>query len=251
MSLIGSNTNLGSGIRAISLFASVAVHAMVLAGIPALIGETGTGPAASSSSLHLSVYRTDPADDIPKDNQDHNPLEQVRAQPPVHSQQDPNIVQQQRPLPDVLKARATSTKAPVKQDPKDIPAPSTTAAPQPASNKMGADVKKIQPVQVATSGRTPRLTRNYQSTLQRIIERHKYYPLEARRNGMEGTSTVAFTISNNGSISGITLTKSSGISLLDHAAIQTIRRIGNAPPLPDDIRRSQWRFAIPIAYNLK
>jgi protein TonB len=106
-------------------------------------------------------------------------------------------------------------------------------------------------LQIATSGRYSSHTRDYRSALLRLVERYKFYPPPARRMGMEGTSTVAFSVSRNGNISGIALARSSGRTLLDQAALQVIRRIGNAPPFPNEIKRSQWKFSIPIAYSLK
>ncbi len=228
-----SSYNMG----ALSLFASVAIHATVLATVPALIGETGNGPAESNSTLQVSIQRLEPSDDLPMENPEIN-LSEQHASP-----------QRSDHLPDLFKERSVVTKSSDKHNPK--PRPSLVSTNQPTSNNKGADIEEKRPRQVATSGHVSRLTRNYQSTLQRIIERYKYYPLQARRNGLEGTSTVAFKVSSNGSISGIALARSSGTALLDHAALQTIKRIGNAPPFPDDIKRSQLSFAIPIAYNLK
>lgn len=246
-----TSANMGSSIRAISLIASIAAHAMVLAGIPALIGETGTGLAENSSTLRLSVHRLEPADTMPRDNPGLNPLEQSSAQPQLRTTLPQKIVQQPEPLPVDLKVKTISAKTSAKHDLKIAPIASMTASIQPASSKRGADVNERQPMQVAASGRYARLTRDYRSTLLRLIERHKYYPIHARRNGLEGTSTVAFTVNRNGAIGDISLARSSGTTLLDQAAVQTIIRINNAPPFPADIKRSQWSFAIPIAYNLK
>ncbi|MEJ2529536.1 MAG: energy transducer TonB, partial [Gammaproteobacteria bacterium] len=120
-----------------------------------------------------------------------------------------------------------------------------------APSQKGAKTSVKQPMQIAASGQSARLSRDYRSTLLRLIERYNYYPLRARRNGLEGTSTVAFTVSSNGEIGGIALAQSSGMSLLDQAAVQTIKHVGKAPPFPAGIGRSKWRFVIPLAYNIR
>jgi periplasmic protein TonB len=250
MSTTSAIPNMNMSIRVISLFASVAVHAAVLMGIPSFIGETGSGPAESSSTLYVSVHRSEPADDMPRDNPDMNSQKQPHVQQTgVPASQ--NSVQQPEPdaSPEVLKVHAAATKYQSKRKQKSAPMARLAATSQPASNKSGANVEQKQPMQVATSGQSARLSRDYRSALLRLIERYKYYPLRARRNGQEGTSTVSFTVNSNGNILGITLARSSGTKLLDLAAIQTIKRIGQAPPLPDG--RNRWKFTIPMTYDLK
>ncbi len=61
------------------------------------------------------------------------------------------------------------------------------------------------------------------------INRNKYYPSMARRQGLEGKPKVTFVIDGDGSIARVHLAQSCGSSVLDNAAIETIRR---AAPLP-------------------
>jgi protein TonB len=232
MSSFGTNKNFGKGVKTFSLLASIALHAAVLASASLLIGDTGTGPAKSSSTLHVSVERADPADDIPMDNPDLSRLEQQPEQP--------------KPFQDSLKAQSASTNSSAKHEAdKHI----SISLNQPASDKKGADVTERQPMQVATSGSYSSQSRDYKSKLIRLVERYKYYPLKARSNGIEGTSTVEFTVRSNGNISGVSLARSSGIKILDQAALQTIKRIGRAPPLPNS--RKRWKFNIPMTFDLK
>jgi periplasmic protein TonB len=255
MSQTGAITNMGANIRVISLFASVAVHAAVLMGIPTFIGETGTGTAESSSTLYISVQRSEPADAMPRDNPDRNSQKQQPVQPQVRTPPPQRIVQQPDSLPKVPEVRAAPVTSRFKPNPKTTATAtataSVTATDAPASNKRGANVNEKQPMQVAASGKSVRLSRDYRSTLIRLIERNKFYPLRARRSGLEGMVKVSFTVSNIGNISNITLTQSSGNSLLDQAATQTIKRIGQAPPFPEGIGRSKWEFVIPMTYDLK
>jgi len=61
------------------------------------------------------------------------------------------------------------------------------------------------------------------------IDRKKYYPSIARRNGIEGTPKVTFEITEDGGIKWLKLASSCGYAMLDDAAMITIRR---AAPLP-------------------
>lgn len=61
------------------------------------------------------------------------------------------------------------------------------------------------------------------------IERAKYYPSLAKRQRIEGRAQVSFQIEADGSIAGASIKESSGNTLLDDAAIETLHR---ASPLP-------------------
>lgn len=66
-------------------------------------------------------------------------------------------------------------------------------------------------------------------TIRRRIERAKYYPPEARRQGIEGRSEVEFAIAPDGGVEYVRLIKACGEAQLDAAAIDTIKR---AAPFP-------------------
>ncbi len=251
MRIIRSVTYTGTGIRVLSLFASVAVHAAVLMSIPAPVGESATGPAEISTTLHLSVQHSEPTDLAPRVEPDQNRSELRSEQRETIATTPRRSLQQPAPVVAELKVNAAQLIAPGKPKLKTTPAPRLSSSGASAPSRRGAKSSVKQPMQIAASGQSARLSRDYRSTLLRLIERHKYYPLRARRAGLEGTATVAFTVSSNGEINGVSLAQSSGMSLLDQAAIQTIRRVDKAPPFPSGIERSKWRFVIPLAYNIR
>lgn len=61
------------------------------------------------------------------------------------------------------------------------------------------------------------------------IEAAKWYPRVARKRGIEGVAVVKFRITPDGNVMDIMIDKASGFSILDNAAIKTIRR---AAPFP-------------------
>lgn len=79
--------------------------------------------------------------------------------------------------------------------------------------------------------------------LQRI-EGAKRYPPRARQLGMEGIAEVQFRIAGDGTVEGVTVVKSSGFPLLDHASVETIKRAAPFPAIPGTIR-------VPISYRLR
>ncbi|MCP4125890.1 MAG: energy transducer TonB, partial [Gammaproteobacteria bacterium] len=166
---------------------------------------------------------------------------QIVAQSPESAKTEPIKAATLAKQPERIKPKKEQPTPPVR--------PKAVAAPSAELKGTKASVRK--PLQTATRSNSKRLSREYRSTLLRLIERNKYYPLRARRRGMEGKSLVAFTVKRNGEIRNISLSRSSKQQLLDQAAIQTIRRLGKAPPLPRGINRSHWRFVVPISYNIR
>lgn len=92
------------------------------------------------------------------------------------------------------------------------------------------------------------LPAEYLSALHAAIERHKRYPPQARRRGLEGQVRVRFTVERDGSIRGVEVAGSSGHGLLDEAAADTLRRVRSLPPLPE--RLSSLRLELPMIYRL-
>lgn len=69
---------------------------------------------------------------------------------------------------------------------------------------------------------------NYSLILEKI-EAAKWYPRVARKRGLEGVTVVKFRIAPDGNVMDIMIDQASGFSILDNAAIKTIRR---AAPFP-------------------
>jgi protein TonB len=87
--------------------------------------------------------------------------------------------------------------------------------------------------------------RNY-DYIQRRIRDKLVYPLPARRTGIQGTAEISFTIHEDGQVSDVTITRSSGSELLDTAAAEAIQSASPFRPPP-----AEARLAIPVAFRLK
>lgn len=73
----------------------------------------------------------------------------------------------------------------------------------------------------------------YEQDLNRWLrERGTFYPPDARAQGLEGNAIVAFSLDRDGRILSLRLDESSGVPLLDEAALETIRRAAPFPPPP-------------------
>lgn len=127
----------------------------------------------------------------------------------------------------------------VKPEPQPRPRPARTprAAPPPAVAAAAPPVEVAKPVARPAPAAVPQrpagpsaeqLRERYLQELFAHIERHKFYPAAARRQGMEASVQVSFVLSDAGAIRDLKVM--GGPKLLRHAAEQTLQR---AAPLPE------------------
>ncbi|WP_346908218.1 TonB family protein [uncultured Roseibium sp.] len=90
---------------------------------------------------------------------------------------------------------------------------------------------------------------NYNGKVLVKLRRAKRYPSQARRDRLQGTATVSFTVARSGAVSGVRLARSSGHSLLDQAALEMVHRASPMPKVPDDIRGSKLSFTVPVRFD--
>lgn len=92
--------------------------------------------------------------------------------------------------------------------------------------------------------------REYGRIIRGVIEKHKEYPLIARKSGIEGVVIVKFVLSCEGELKSAELHRSCGRGILDSAALKTVSGIKRFPSHPDKNRRADISFELPIAYKI-
>jgi TonB family protein len=71
----------------------------------------------------------------------------------------------------------------------------------------------------------------YFDEVRRVIQARMVYPGEAARRGKSGRVALWFEVAKNGSVRCISIERSSGVAILDRAAIDTVRDT-TLPPVP-------------------
>ncbi len=94
------------------------------------------------------------------------------------------------------------------------------------------------------------LEEQYALQLRSLFEAKKSFPVMARKLGKEGRVTLQLVLGSNGSVLQYQVAESSGSEVLDQAALRLVNQIGEFPPFPEEIRRTNWQFFIPIEYRL-
>ena len=116
--------------------------------------------------------------------------------------------------------------------PEPPPAPEPEPEPEPK-----VDVKAIQS--------------QYVSGVKSKIYGSKFYPESAKRMEQEGSVKVSFTVSSGGSVSGVSVSSSSGFSELDNAAVQAVKNAAPFGAIPPELGKSSLTMSITLKYYLK
>jgi protein TonB len=116
------------------------------------------------------------------------------------------------------------------QKPKELPVQKTQSLPP-------VDTKKVQEA--------------YLAYVHQSANKLKIYPKNAKRLSQEGVAYVHFVILRDGTISNISLQKSSGFALLDDAAVKIITALAKLKPIPRELAKEQYDIVLPIDYSLE
>ncbi|WP_173931008.1 energy transducer TonB [Chelativorans sp. Marseille-P2723] len=190
--------------------------------------------------------------------------EATRAEPAEETHRELDALQRipmPTPRPDYTPPQQTRAKPPAAKQ------PARQARPAPAAGSGGAQERDARRgaaeggmtgrsvwarAQGAVSSRAgSAAVTNYQGKVQAKLRRAQRYPPEARRDRVQGEAHVAFTISRDGSVGSITVVRSSGVPLLDQAAVETVRRAAPFPPIPTEIGRASWAFTVPMSFTIR
>lgn len=135
-------------------------------------------------------------------------------------------------LPDELKAEVVQQKPPEEEKTPPPPPPDLAKPPPPfvppPDFTIQADTGPSSAISNVQS-RQPAVQMTRPTTRGRRHECQSGYPPISRRLGEQGTAVVKFTIGADGAVSNVSLSKSSGYSRLDEAAVRCVSDWGYNP----------------------
>ncbi|MFZ0267689.1 TonB family protein [Caulobacter sp.] len=88
--------------------------------------------------------------------------------------------------------------------------------------------------------------REYRRRLLAHIQPYRRYPRDAHGDG--GAVQLLFVIQRSGAVTGVWVTRSSGVVVLDDAAVQTLMRAQPLPPIPAALPDSV-SVSLPVAFD--
>lgn len=228
----------GRGTLLFFLGASLALHVLALAALPALLH--GEEPIAvrvldvvllHPTPLPLAEPQSEEVRQAPKPRvQPVAPAREVQRNPPIAATAaaKPDGVPALPPAPPIPAARMETPAAALTTE---QPAPAApTTAPSPAAQPAAL----LPPVFNAAYLRNP----------------PPRYPLAARRNGEQGTVTLRVLVSVEGMPASVGVEQTSGSRHLDQAALETVRSWRFVPARRGDQAVEAW-VLVPIVFRLE
>ncbi|MEW8062495.1 MAG: energy transducer TonB [Candidatus Thiodiazotropha sp.] len=225
----------------ISALIHLGLLALVLTGVAQLPSDSA---AETRLAVRLEMFQPPPPPPEPEPEPEPEPIQE--PEPVVELQPEPEVVEPPPPKP---KPRPAPKPAP---KPKPMPEPKPRPKPPPVEQPI--EPLKQPPLPVAPAvdmGLIRRLEEEYKAALRKAIENNKGYPRRAVRLRQEGEVLVGFTIRRDGVIGALRIVESSGSKLLDTAARRAVEKISGRLPFPEEFKRDQWEFTIPINYGLR
>lgn len=87
--------------------------------------------------------------------------------------------------------------------------------------------------------------------LQLHLDRHKQYPADAQRRGLQGTPHVSFTVCRDGRVLAAHIVRTSGVESLDRAGMDLVRRADPLPRFPESLRGETLDLVLPVEFFLQ
>jgi len=208
------------------------------------------------------VVREQPAEDQPAQAaKEQSPDEVPDTRPQVAMVETPTAempTAQPRETPPEMQAVIT----PPREQPKEL-RPVEPKAKQPAP-KQAAQKKTEQKTEQKQAARpTPRVPSvdaaggrgkssipadpNYPGRVRAHLGRFQQYPPSARSAGTQGRGMVTFSLSGSGSVTSVSVVRSTGAGVLDQEAAAMVRRASPFPAPPDGQSKS---FTVPVSWQL-
>ncbi|MGB3245756.1 MAG: energy transducer TonB, partial [Sulfitobacter sp.] len=124
-----------------------------------------------------------------------------------------------------------------------------------AQSTAGAETETVaETTEAKSEGLTPEETeeiREWQKSIVLMISEAKTYPKEARKNRTTGEVQVRFTLDVYGTVIAAEVAQSSGSTVLDRAAVETVLAIGKMPTPPSYLPGETFSLLIPLRYRFR
>jgi len=125
------------------------------------------------------------------------------------------------------------------------------------SRPAAAGARAAQPEAEASVARLDQAERfaataraSYEQVLAAWLERHKYYPMSARRRRLQGESRLHISLHRDGSVASVRVDPPGRYPMLDQAALDMVERADPFPPVPDALPAGEFAFVVPVTFRI-
>ena len=179
-----------------------------------------------------------------------------QAEPPPQTASERQPV----PLAEPPAELPASPSEPLPPPPKPTSPPPPKAAPvklrPPAGPPLGPRPPNSPPAEASTqaaeaspAAQAP-VSASWRSDVAAWLQTHKSYPEAARLRGDQGSAAVRFTVSQNGTVTDVSLVRGTGSATLDEA-VRTLLTDARLPPFPAAMTQNRITVTVQIDYALR
>lgn len=136
-------------------------------------------------------------------------------------------------------ARVNPSRSIKKSEPAELTPPPPAVEATPATSQPTGDPQAVA-----------RESDLFISAVTRIIDQHKVYPREALAREEEGKVIVGLTLERSGQVVASQVEEPSPFSRLNEAALQTIKMVGQFPPVPSTIA-TPLHLHVPLVFKIE
>lgn len=202
-----------------------------------------------------SVSQAKPVESVTPSLPEH--IERSRPQPAPKALKPPAPIPepQTRPRPQPQPQAAADPETAATQD-LAMPQPQLESVPLPApasAPPTNHGEPFSAPPAVAPETAPAQWRPGYLHELSAWLERHKSYPLPARRRGLEGDVLVSLRLDQAGHVLASSIIQSSGHRILDEAVLRMIEQAQPFPPPPHGVvdHRESFDVQLPVKFSLR
>ena len=164
----------------------------------------------------------------------------------------PRQVAEEEPKQPKAEPRKKAEKAETKKAKKATTKKAETDAPRKKRVAKADPAPKANASKESRASKAPTVSpAKWQSRVLAWLNRHKRYPGGAKSRREQGTVRVSFAINASGNVISASISRSSGNSELDQAALDMVRRSSPVPAPPPEIAKSRMSLSLPVQFNLK
>lgn len=223
---------------AYAILASVLLHALLLAALPALREFSARLPADPAPLTARVVHVGPPAP----------PAAQEIREAPRPAPPRPQAKPAPKPEPKAVAPAAAPRLAALAASEAAPPAPVTPVAAPPAIALARIDVRELaRAAPAADSGALER----FRADMNIAAARFKRYPRAAIDNNWEGEVVVLMAIGADGGIDALSVKASSGYDILDRQALDMFRTAKPYVRIPPELRGRQFELELRAIYGLR
>jgi len=238
-----SGLRIRAWVRLLAIIALVSAHAAVLAAI-----GVGRSTPIAVDAIEIAIDTTSNAQPEGANSPpEPEPAPQQEPKQPPEPELPPNA-----PEPEPEAPLTAPEPEPPKQEPPPKPEPKATKTSAAELERLRERREQAEQRAVAADQRrqlaaaeVAQAKASFGAIVAARIDAAKFYPAEARNNGIVGSVGVRFSIGADGRVTNAILTRSSGSTILDAAALQIFKSL--QAPIPPG---GAFSGAINIRYSL-